>query len=321
MVPLISFAEEKDSLRFRCQGLMDGYGTLGKSNPLGKIPYLVSSSNLNAFQLNVCLMEFSWENNRWKFALSPAYGTYMQQNYAAEKWYKRWIYEAYVQRNFKRSTLALGVFSSPYTQETPKSSDHICYSRSLAPEYVPYYISGLRFQVLVSKKCSFSLFAMNGWQKMNYSQFSPSIGSLLTWKQNDWILNWSTYFGQEQVSLAKEPQTRFLSEWNAQYSHGKFLGQACAYYGTQGINFSRNWWQFNCQMAYFAHSRTKIYGRVEYFSDPTKVQLSTGVLSSESIGINYHLNEVMNIGTEFRCFQSEKKAFEPYQFLFFQLKF
>ena len=318
---LLSFAEEKDTLRFQLHGLIDGYSTFGKSNSLGKIPYLVSSSNINSFQLNLCMMEFTWENASWKMALSPAYGSYMQQNYAAEKWYKRWIYEAYVQRNFKKSNLAVGVFSSPYTQETPKSIDQISYSRSLAPEYVPYYISGLRFQVPISKTWNISLFAMNGWQKMNYAQFSPSIGSLLTYKKNEWTINWSTYFGHEKVSQAKELQTRFLSEWNVQYAHGKFLTQACFYLGTQGINFSRNWWQVNGQLAYSFSAKTKCYGRAEYFSDPSMVQLLQGKLSSESIGVNYALNDVMNIGTEFRCFQSEKKAFEPYQFLFFQLKF
>lgn len=69
----------------------------------------------------------------------------MNQNYSNEKWFKRWIYEAYIQRKWQRSSIAMGVFSSPYTHETPKSSDHISYSRSLAPEYVPYYISGLKY--------------------------------------------------------------------------------------------------------------------------------------------------------------------------------
>jgi hypothetical protein len=60
---------------------------------------------------------------------------------------------------------------------------------------------------------------------------------------------------------------------------------------------------------------------MEYFIDPSNNQIARKQLASESLGILYALTDVMNIGTEFRCFHSEKKAFEPYQFLFFQLKF
>jgi hypothetical protein len=303
-------AENKDTLRFQMHGLIDGYYTLGKSNPLGKVPYLVSSSNLNSFQINLNLVELTWENSKWKYALSPAIGTYMQQNYANEKWYKRWIYEAYLQRKWNRSSLALGVFSSPYTQETPKSIDQISYSRSLAPEYVPYYISGIKYQLNLNRYWNLSLFAMNGWQKMDYSQLSPSFGSLLEFKRDRWKFNWSTYIGREKPILAKEPQTRFLSEWNVQYAFKKITVQSCAFFGTQGINFSRNWWQINAQAAYALHERTKLYGRIEYFNDPSTLQLPVNHLSSSSLGVIYSLNNVMNIGTESRFFKTEKKGLE-----------
>ncbi|MFM6935640.1 MAG: hypothetical protein ACKOXP_09365, partial [Flavobacteriales bacterium] len=46
----ISKANASDTLRFQLHGCIDGYSVFGKSNELGKIPYLVSSSNLNSFQ-------------------------------------------------------------------------------------------------------------------------------------------------------------------------------------------------------------------------------------------------------------------------------
>jgi hypothetical protein len=315
------WAENKDTLHFQMHGLIDGYSTLGKSNPLGKVPYLVSSSNLNSFQINLNLVELTWENSKWKYALSPAIGTYMQQNYANEKWYKRWIYEAFVQRKFNKSSIAAGVFSSPYTQETPKSIDQISYSRSLAPEYVPYYISGLKYNRTLNANWSLSLFAMNGWQKMDYSNFTPSFGSLLEFKRDCWKFNWSTYIGREKPTLAKELQTRIFSEWNFQFTKHKWLFQSCFFIGTQGINFSRNWGQLNGQIAYSLSDKMRLYGRMEYFKDPSKIQISEAQLASESLGIIYAVNDVLNIGTEFRSFHSEKKGFEPYQFLFFQLKF
>ena len=75
------------------------------------------------------------------------------------------------------------------------------------------------------------------------------------------------------------------------------------------------------QVAYSFSDKMRWYSRVEYFMDPSSIQIARKHLASESLGVLYALNDVMNIGTEFRCFHSEKKAFEPYHFLFFQLKF
>ena len=324
-------AETRDTLRFKLNGLIDGYSVFGKNNEMKKIPYLVSSSNMNSFQINLNLFEFTWENSKWKFALSPAMGSYMTQNYAKEKWFKRWIYEAYVQRKWNQSSISLGVFSSPYTQETPKSSDQISYSRSLAPENVPYYISGLKYSWAINPSWSLSLFAMNGWQRMDYqdSTLSPAFGSLLEFKRDNWKFNWSTFIGREpyELNLENVYQTRFLSEVNMQYSEGKWMFQSSFYVGSYGTNvlgkniLMRNWGQINGQWSYILTNRLKLNGRMEYFMNPKKIFNSTSVLSSESLGISFKLNDNLNIGSEFRCFHSDEKPFEPYQFLFFQYKF
>jgi hypothetical protein len=324
-------AEIKDTIRFKLNGHIDGYSVFGNNNEMKKIPYLVSSSNMNSFQINLNLFELTWENSKWKYALSPAMGSYMTQNYAKEKWFKRWIYEAYVQRKWNQSSLALGVFSSPYTQETPKSIDQISYSRSLSAEKSPYFISGLKYTRKLNLNWNLSLFAMNGWQRMDYndSTFTPSFGSLLEFKRNNWKFNWSTFFSYQklgEIDQIKVAQTRFLSEWNLQYVKNKWLFQSCLYVGRQGINLFgisilSNWGQINAQVGYSLNNRMKLNGRLEYFIDPMKIHIPYTQLASESVGLSYSLNDYMNIGTEFRCFHSEKKAFEPYQFLFFQLKF
>ncbi|MDP4637429.1 MAG: hypothetical protein NWR96_03825 [Crocinitomicaceae bacterium] len=49
------YSATRDTLRFQLHGLIDGYSVLGKKNDLGKVPYLVSSSNMNSFQINLNL--------------------------------------------------------------------------------------------------------------------------------------------------------------------------------------------------------------------------------------------------------------------------
>ncbi|NJN00112.1 MAG: outer membrane beta-barrel protein, partial [Phormidesmis sp. RL_2_1] len=47
----------------------------------------------------------------------------------------------------KQIWLDAGVFGSPYTNESAISKDHLMYTRSFAPEYVPYYLAGVKLSV------------------------------------------------------------------------------------------------------------------------------------------------------------------------------
>ena len=135
-------------------------------------PIYVSSNKLSSPAINLALIDFNYRpTQKLHFQFTPAYGTYMNANYAGEHKNLRWIYEGYLGIEFgknKKQCLDAGIFSAPYTFETPKSWDQLMYTRSIAPEFVPYYLTGIRYKNAISEKLKLNLFLLNGWQKIEF---------------------------------------------------------------------------------------------------------------------------------------------------------
>lgn len=273
-------------------------------NPLDlnqyQAPVYVSSNQLNSLAINLGLIEFKYlPSKRFRVQFSPAFGTYMQANYSSEKKYLRWIYESYAGFSFgrrKSNWIDAGVFSSPYTFETPKSWDHPIYTRALAPEFVPYYITGLRYQNELTKELKLSLFLMNGWQKIGLNKQIPSFGTQLEFKKNQNYLNWTTYSGKESSGQHPEFGLRLFSELSWAFENKSIKTQACIYSGWQSIQnkSAQNWWQINGLIDFKLSPKSDIVIRQEYFHDPNKIQIQT---SLNSLGFS---GSVTSIGYTFK---------------------
>lgn len=279
--------------KFEYKGGIDIYFGL---NPIDmnqkEVPFYVSSNQLNNISVNLGLIELKYNlKKQYRLLLSPAFGTYMSSNYVSEKQHLRWIYEAYIgfSPNKKNSEwLDFGIFSSPFTFETPKSWDQIAYSRSLAPEYVPYYVSGIRYQNELSNRLKLSLFLLNGWQKIQWQKKIPSLGTQLEWKNKKEYLNWTTYVGNEKSEITPNFGLRFFTELSWAHETPKFRTQACIYSGVQKIKETgfHNWWQVNGIFDYKLGNKSDVYIRYEYFHDPDKIQIQT---PSNSFGFVGHV--------------------------------
>lgn len=268
-------------------------------NPLDfnqeKTPIYVSSNQLNSLGINLALIDFKYRpHERFRAQISPAFGSYMNSNYASEKNLFRWIYEGSfgISPSKKNNQwIDFGVFSSPYTFETPKSWDHLAYTRSLAPEFVPYYVTGLRYQNELSKKYKLSLFLMNGWQKIGLQKKIPSLGTQLEWRKNKDYINWTTYAGNEKSDVSPNFGLRFFTELSWSHETEKFRTQACLYSGLQKVENEgiKDWWQVNGLVDYKLGTKSDIYFRHEYFHDPNKIQIQT---PSNAIGFTGHASSL-----------------------------
>ncbi|MFM7682831.1 MAG: outer membrane beta-barrel protein [Bacteroidota bacterium] len=268
-------------------------------NPLDmkqeNIPMYVSSNQLNSLGINLALIDFKYRpKERLRIQLTPAFGSYMNSNYASVKKQLRWIYEGsfgFLLNKKNSQWIDLGVFSSPYTFETPKSWDHLSYTRSLAPEFVPYYVTGLRYQNELSKNYKLTLFLMNGWQKIELQKKIPSLGTQLEWRKNKDYINWTTYAGNEKSDVSPNFGLRFFSELSWSHETEKFRSQACVYSGLQNIvnQGMKNCWQVNGLFDYKLDTKSDIYFRYEYFHDPNKIQIQT---PSNAIGFIGHASSL-----------------------------
>ena len=167
-MPDTSFGEKVEYLRIG--GYMDlYYGSFQPNSKDGSIPYLVSMNQNRQISVNLAYLDLRYAKGRIRSRLIPGFGTYMNANYQGEPGGLAYLVEAnagYCLNPKRQIWLDVGVLSSPYSNESCISKDHLMYSRSLAPEYVPYYLSGIKCSAPIRTNLSLSLYLINGWQQI-----------------------------------------------------------------------------------------------------------------------------------------------------------
>jgi hypothetical protein len=305
------------------EGYLDGYYSYSFNKPAsGNRPYSVSMNRHNELTINLAFIDMKYSSTRLRARFVPGFGTYINANYADEPGALKNIVEASAGiKLFKTKSIwfDFGVFGSPYTNESAISKDHLAYTRSFAPEYVPYYLSGAKVSVPLSKKINAYFYLINGWQQIQYANAGKSIGTQLEYRpNNNWLLNWNTYIGSETTSVNPEFGTRYFTDFFFIYSKGKWSATGCTYIGLQKRDAQKNanWWQANFIARYDITQKLSATGRVEYFDDGSEVMITptTGVLGfssySSSLGLNAKPAENVLFRLEWRGFYSHKDLFE-----------
>lgn len=296
----------------------------------GDRPYFVSSSRHNEMNINLAYADFKYINKQIRAHFMPGFGTYMQANYSREPSALAYFVEANagVRLSRKRDIwLDAGVLPSPYTNESPLSKDHLMYTRSLAAEYVPYYLSGIKLSVPLSARFNAYLYLLNGWQQIRDDNASKSFGSQVEYRPGKkWLINWDTYIGNEKSALNPEFRTRYFTDAYVVYNpKGKFSLTTCVYGGLQqkadttGKRGSAGWWQANCIGSWKLSNTVRLSARAEYFEDMASTVVSsiypgTGFSTfSAGLGINISVGNNALIRLEDRQFISRSKVYRNQQ--------
>lgn len=289
-------------------------------------PYCVSSPRHNEVNINLAYIEVQYQNERVRGRLVPGFGNYINSNYANEEGSLKNLIEANVgvRLSQKRNIwVDAGIMGSPYTNETAVSKDHFMYTRSFAPEFVPYYLAGAKLSIPIKKKINVYGYVLNGWQVISDVNKPLSVGTQLEYRPNGKVLiNWDTYVGDESSKLVPENRTRYFTDVYVIYQSSKKLAvTSCAYVGIQdrkdslGVKTSVYWWQANVIGKYQFNKSLSLAGRVEYFSDLNSVQVvpitpETGFEAySASLCMNYKIGTNALFRLEGRSFFSDKNLF------------
>ncbi len=313
-------------------GYLDLYYAKDFRNPsVNSNPLFVSSNQYNKLSVNLAYLSIGLFKKDYYLQFTPAFGTYMDANYANESKGTRWIFESYVGKNMhgkKFKQLDVGVFASPYTQETPISGQQLMYSRSLSAEYVPYYLSGLRANFKVNDKLAWSAYLVNGYQHLPSKKYLPAFGSLLHWTPKKLTVNWSLYLGNEQTKIDKSKTWRLFNEVNVERAWGKLKIQSCGYLGLQVLdNKLTQWWQINSIVAYQILPSLSVNARLEYFRDVSEIMITQFYdnhgfhFIGSSMGIKYKLNQVVGLGAEAKLLHNKAGLNSVIGTLFLQAKF
>jgi hypothetical protein len=192
------------------------------------------------------------------------------------------------------------------------------YTRSFAPENVPYYLSGLKVSIPIKPKWTANLFLLNGWQVIQSNDKNKAIGTQVEFRPNRKMLfNWDTYIGSNKTAQALDFRNRYFTDLYWIYkANDKFDATACAYIGLQerANSSTLKWWQVNFIGRYHFTELLSLSGRVEYYEDEGVNQIPvTGIAMFRSFStgfcINYKANHNALVRLEGRQFVSPDKLY------------
>ncbi len=314
--------EFMDQKRFSIGGYLDTYYIYEFNEPeSGDRPYFVSMARHNEVNVNLAFIDLKYETSIVRARFIPGFGTYMNNNYADEEGSLRNIVEANAGLKLfskKNIWIDFGIFGSPFTNESAVSRDHLAYTRSFAPEYVPYYLVGIKLSLPLTEKINLYLYGLNGWQQIKDQNSGKSIATQLEFQINkDFLINWSSYIGNE--SSASEPNFVGLRKFTDLFfilkaNSWKFTGSA--YVGQQEISTGDvQWYSINFITQYSLNDNFGLVYRIEHFDDDESVQIipitdTNGFSTSgTSLGINYKVTDNFLIRTEGRLLFSKDEVY------------
>ena len=304
---------------------IDAYFGYDFSRPTsGDVPYFVSMNRHNEATINLAFLDVRYTSDRIRGRFVPGFGTYMTANYANEKGSLKNLVEASVGYRISKTKsiwIDFGVLGSPYTNESAISRDHLMYTRSLAPEYVPYYLSGAKVSIPLSEKLSTYLYLLNGWQQIQDQNRGKAIGTQLEYRPDSKnLLNWNTYFGDERSESRPNDRMRAFSDIYWIHDSGKWDFTSCLYGGFQNNltqSFTREvfWWQANFIARYSFTEQVSLSGRIEYFSDPNSIQITPETFRpsfstlSNGLCLNFSPSSNLMLRLEGRYFHAQDDVF------------
>ncbi len=304
-------------------GYVDSYYGYNFNKPAdGANPYSVSSARHNELTINLAYVDVRYRSSYMRARFVPGFGTYMDANYKHEPGSLKNMVEANVGVLIwekKKIWLDVGVLGSPYTNESAISKDHLMYTRSFAPENVPYYVTGAKLSIPISPKVNTYFYVINGWQVIQDNNTGKSIATQFEYRPNKTMLfNWNTYIGDERSSLHTDFRMRYFNDFYWIYNRGgKFSATSSFYFGyqTKESASTASWWQANFIGSYAFTPIFSLSGRIEHFNDPEGVNIVpvTGLqgFTASSFGAcaNFKLHKLALLRFEARRFFSENNVY------------
>lgn len=291
----------------------------------GYNPYFVSYNRHNEINVNLAYADLNYKTSNFKSRIALGVGTYMNANYAAESGTLKNIVEASVSLRLSEKKgiwLEAGVLSSPYTNESAISKDQLMYTRTLASENVPYYLSGVRLITPLSSKVNLYLSVLNGWQVIQGPGKHLSYATRLEILPNSKIqINWNTFIGNTQSAQQPKFRMRYFNDVYLIYtSSKKWEATTNFYYGVQEKEEGKTvFWQGNGVARYSFTNQWSLSGRLEYFSDtgvsefPVVDTESAYKTFSAGLCLNYKINQHAMARLDGRQFFAPGKVYvSPY---------
>jgi len=171
IIPAFSWAQTTDSVKpFKFSAYGELYYTYDFTEPSNhqRQDFIYNHKRHNELNLNLVLLQGSYEKNKIRANLGLMAGNYSQYNMSAEPTWAQFIYEANIGVCLSKKNniwLDAGIFSSHYGFESLLQTESWTLTRGMYVENVPYYVSGVAVSKINKKKTLYlGAILLNGWQ-------------------------------------------------------------------------------------------------------------------------------------------------------------
>ena len=301
--------------RVHLSGYLDTYVGIGP-RLAGSMPYMVSSARIGEVNVNLAALDLRYQSDRVRARVMPGWGTYMDANYAPGDPRLVEASAGFRLKTRREVWVDAGILGSPFTNESAISKDHLMYTRSLAAEYVPYYLSGVKLSYLASAKWNWYAYLANGWQQVRDQVRGPALVLQSEFRPHSTVLvNGNLFVGREATAAGEVGIRTFADLYVVRQIGSRWRTTADAYLGRQQTSSGTYWWfQANLIAERSLASAWRASGRLEYLNDPHNVVVAyqrgfPGFrTAAASLGLAKHLDQGI-LRLESRLFYSANDSY------------
>lgn len=316
---------QSDSLK-RLQ--LSGYGELYYNYDFSKPDnheisnFLYNHKRHNELNANLILVKANYIEHNYRANLGLMAGNYAHYNLIAEPAWAQFIYEANIGVKLSKKNnvwFDAGIMPSHIGFESAISADCWTLTRSLMAENSPYYETAVKLTYQSkNEKILLSTMYLNGWQRIQKPDGiqKPSFGTQFTFKPtNEVTLNYSNFIGTDKPDSLNS--FRHFHNFYLMYELPKKLGIIAGFdIGSDKYNLKDRgiWYTPVLILKHIITDNTKIAFRIEYYSDPNQIIITTGTKCGfHTLGLStnydYDINEKMKFRIEGKMYHSKDKIF------------
>ncbi len=312
--------------KFNISGFADVFYVYDFNQPQGneRQSFLFNHNRHNEFNLNLGLAKFEVTHAKYRANFALQAGTYANDNYASEPGSLKNIFEANIGISLNRKNniwIDAGVLPSHIGFNTAISSENWTFTRSLAAENSPYFLTGAKLTFKPNRKWEIAGLILNGWQRIQRLEGNslPSFGTQVNFSPKENVtLNWSTFLGTDEPDSSRT--MRYFNNFYGQFQvTNKFglivgfdIGSQQKFRNSSEYDF---WYTPVLVGRYILSKNWKTALRAEYYHDPAGVIIPTNLdegfrTGGLSLNVDYSPHPTIFCRIEGRWMQSTGNLFE-----------
>ncbi len=295
------YSQVDSTKSFKASAYIETYYSYDFSNPLSneKPDFNYNYKKHNQPNVNLAFVKANYQSKRLRSNLALMTGNYAMYNLNSEPNWAKPLFEAnFGYKPFEKHDFWIdaGVMPSHIGFESAVGIDCWNLTRSILAENSPYYESGIKFNYTNKKQDLYVAFhLLNGWQKIAISKGdkNPSLGVQVNYKPTRSLtLNYSNFIGNIRVDSLNEA-FRIFHNLYAIYDVSSKISFIFGFdIGTQKVAFTKTavWYTPVIISKINLNNKSKIAGRLEFYSDKDQVIISTSTPNGyQTIGstVNY----------------------------------